>query len=534
MPPPSSLRDLPSELLMEIFDALGPPKTSTQWLYEQPRTCMVGDLDPRCIAANHARSSSLATVKSISRVDKRWRALALPRLFREVVWKPRAAFGGNIYTDAAALLDFLDFNSLAHHVETFTVLVHRACDDLNGTGATESDRSDPETSVDGPVGMLWARLLSSISPKRLTIVAPPRTLAALLNCPRSTDEHITFEMPYHVLSLARHGKKSMPEMNIAGDQPAWPRTLECSDQNHEIGLPTASPRATGPLALWRYPWTSILLNEGSFLPAYRAYEFFNERAPSIIPTILGIGGQAPPSRPSSSSSSSPAPLPELSTAALLPRTISELQYVAVFPLASHFKMLLASLPTHIERLVVQVVPTAADPVLKGGEGGGIMRHVNMADLWLERDDAYRDLFARMLTSTAAVVPGDCGISRTRPPSSSSSSRLSCRQSDAGATRASTPCSLEVASTTNRRVNMEESLRDRFRGAEGGLRVCKVEDHADQRGFWNLAQKYLLSKGKPFGRSNDDDLDSNTAGGGGGRWVVEKNNIFVRSDHALEA
>jgi hypothetical protein len=120
------------------------------------------------------------------------------------------------------------------------------------------------------------------------------------------------------------------------------------------------------------PWTSILLNEGSSIRAYQTYEFFLRQPPSMLSALLGTGEYP-------------------NNQALIPSTIVDFNYIAVFPLASHVQTLLENMPK-LDRLFIQLTPRPSNQILQDQRA---MKNIDMADLWMERNTAYSHLFAKL-------------------------------------------------------------------------------------------------------------------------------------------
>jgi hypothetical protein len=115
-----------------------------------------------------------------------------------------------------------------------------------------------------------------------------------------------------------------------------------------------------------------LLNEGSSIRAYQTYEFFLRQPPSMLSALLGTGEHP-------------------NNHALLPSTIVDFNYIAVFPLASHVHTLLSNLPK-LDRLFIQLTPRPSNQILQDHKA---MKNIDMADLWMERNTAYSHLFAEL-------------------------------------------------------------------------------------------------------------------------------------------
>jgi hypothetical protein len=76
---------------------------------------------------------------------------------------------------------------------------------------------------------------------------------------------------------------------------------------------------------------------------------------------------------------------------LLPPTIKDLNYIAIFPLSSHVHNLLIHLPK-VDRLFLQLTPRPGNQILQDPEA---TKQINLADLWMERNTAYSHLFSEL-------------------------------------------------------------------------------------------------------------------------------------------
>ncbi|KAI0473210.1 hypothetical protein GGR56DRAFT_605043 [Xylariaceae sp. FL0804] len=388
---------LPAEVLLDIIGHLdGPAPSEATRLRDQPRGDML------------ARPAAACPLKAASRVSRGWRALVLPTLFRHVLWRPRVE--DRVAADAAEpppsqqqrlftvnpvpLLRFLVEARLDRQVATFTLLVDLAAADESGDSAAAAapapapahpvnnwlagsrffsswSRDEPArharaaeaataaagapTILPADLEWLWDQLFAVVDPLRFTLVAQPATLAAFLSRMLFLDEAWAFDMPYHVLSLARPAR----------------------------GPPPPSPPPC-PLFTAR-PWTSVLLNEGSSLKVYRVYEFFLRRPPSMLGALLGCEEYP-------------------NDTCLLPSTVVDFSYIAIFPLFSHFETLAQNLP-RLERLYLQLTPGPGNRILEDQEG---MRRLDPADLWMECNTCYSHILGKLVPP----LPGN-----NPPPSS---------------------------------------------------------------------------------------------------------------------
>jgi len=80
---------------------------------------------------------------------------------------------------------------------------------------------------------------------------------------------------------------------------------------------------------------------------------------------------------------------------LIPPTVVDFNYIAIFPLSSHFEMLLQNLP-RLDRLFVQLTPRPGNSILDNEDE---MKHIDPADLWMERNTAYSFLMRQLTFET---------------------------------------------------------------------------------------------------------------------------------------
>jgi hypothetical protein len=381
----SHIQDLPTEILSGIFAHLRRPAPSETNLHEQP--------DITVLAANQI-------LKRASYVCKRWRAILLPVLFGNVIWQPQISYLEPFDLKPYDMLRFLEDQNLADNVQTFTLMVEFTTDEVE-----ESELH--RTIWPGDLRKLWTRLFSVIDPLRFTIMAPPATLAAFMNRMLFLTDAWSFEMDYHILSLARPTRQTkkaavepwpsdpkqepLTSATPGPSQQGIPASRSTGDddglsERRHVDLKTSLGHSTvslpdgkctyavpPPSTLFTIrPWTSVLLNEGSSVRAYHTYEYFLRQPPSMLSALLGAGEYP-------------------NNVSLLPPSIVDFNYIAVFPLASHIQNLFANLPK-IERLFVQLTPRPSNAILQDRKA---MRNIDMADLWMERNTAYSHLFAEL-------------------------------------------------------------------------------------------------------------------------------------------
>lgn len=343
----AAVETLPPELMDQIFGYLVRPPPSASRLHDQPKPTMLrarGDDDPPC------------DLKSLSLVNKRWRAMTLPTLFRHVHWaldrwdlllaEPKADLDQDQDQDDAAasslpLLPFLSDNGLGRHVDTLTMVVGDSLEHLSRVPQGHPGRAhlaEQAKTYNEDNNWVWRLLFSVMDPTRITVIASPQMLASLLSRMLFLGDAWSFTPLCHILSLSREDRQSAPS-----DTP---------------DTASAGPSRARPSQLFTVrPWTSLLLNEGSSVRVYSTYDFIFKRPPSILGALLGAE-QSPNDRP------------------LVPTTIRNLAYVGIFPLSSHFHVLVNHLP-RLDRLFVQLVPRDRDPPAPEGPE---MRNVLTSDL----------------------------------------------------------------------------------------------------------------------------------------------------------
>ncbi|CAJ2502175.1 Uu.00g095690.m01.CDS01 [Anthostomella pinea] len=366
---------VPPEVLLHIFDFLDGPAPSETKLHDQPEHDML-----------RVRPASACPLQMASLVSKAWRVLALPSLFRNVLWRPNVSSLSAFTLNPIPLLRFLVDNRLDRAVVTFTLLV----DFLDPVA--DHHQTTPQIRP-ADLEWLWDQLFSVVDPLRFTIIARPTTLAALLSRMLFLEDAWSFDIPYHILSLARTARGTIGKSPPDQLAKSLHSRLQISDAENDAStaaqLPVAGPssphrRSTAtsfairskkpppcPLFTIR-PWISLLLNEGSSTKVYRSYEFYLRRPPSMLGALLGCEEY-------------PNNLP------LIPPSVVDFNYVAIFPLSSHFEILLQNLPK-LDRLFVQLTPKAGNNILEDKDQ---MKQVDAADLWMERNTSYSFLMREL-------------------------------------------------------------------------------------------------------------------------------------------
>ncbi|KAI0454961.1 hypothetical protein F5B21DRAFT_217895 [Xylaria acuta] len=284
------------EMLLAIFDYVGGPDQPETRLHEQPTSSSL--------------SAGNTPLKAASLVCRTWRSLALQFLFRHVVWKPDAHPPATsnkpplelLLPQLKPLLRFLAENNLDRRVITFTMSV-------------DSDRplfnsSEELLTTTRPCRLaeIWHSLFSIIDPLRSTIVARPTALIGLLSLTPFPDRPYQPDPePCNMLSLARANREE-PSISVASSV--------SSSGSHLFGV---------------RPWTSLILNEGSFMNQPLDYLYSRRGYSRTLPGLL---------------------------LSQFPKTVADFSYIAIYSPPSHWIALTRNLP-RINRLFLQFTPMSA-------------------------------------------------------------------------------------------------------------------------------------------------------------------------------
>lgn len=350
----TTISSLPTEMLSHIFSFLDTPSPSDSRLHDQPHAHMLKN--PEISSQN---------LKNLSLVDKQWRAIVLPRLFRHVVWYLDRFDLMQIEQfksepDPLPLLSFVKANNLNPYINTLTLVVVKsprgrpANDDaaLYRHGDSSGHHAISPSSL-GPVtgagrerdmvfnedsNWLWDLIFAAIDPLRFTLVASPRMLASLLARMLFLGDEWSFDQSHHLLSLSRLARSPTSHMHTQAETQSRTVGIEVSSPSASTSIPPSSSSSRRvPCSLFTIrTWNALLLNEGSSTRVYKTYEYFHKRPPSMLGALLGAE-----EFPNDES--------------LIPPSIRDISYVGIFPLSTHFNTLVQNLPP-IDRLFVQLVP----------------------------------------------------------------------------------------------------------------------------------------------------------------------------------
>jgi hypothetical protein len=235
-------------------------------------------------------------LKAASCVSKRWRETVLPNLFRHarfVVKEPKPKSPTpHLQTEIQPFLKFVTKNQMLETIQTFVLAIN----DRSTTG----DHVVPEHKFD-LFAQFWFKLFEHINPVELLIIAHPQVLGRLTSCQVEAADNWNFDCPCHYLRLRRPANvecRSREDIikwcesarvtihqdgtwHENGERPEVPPVPGNGRHPHDMPLVPHGVVHPQKSTLFQHrPWTSILLNEGSFIKAYSTYEFWLRQAPS--------------------------------------------------------------------------------------------------------------------------------------------------------------------------------------------------------------------------------------------------------------
>ncbi len=311
----TSCNSLPNELLLHIFSYLDGPRPSASALLDEPHIDLTKSND--------------APLKKASLVARKWRQIILPLLFKHAQFTLEATKSARsvIGRQTQPFYDFLKANDLGNIISTFALLVQ----DKKIAHVSEFDHGHKSFSS------FWATLFTVIDPCELLIVAPPEALGDLASCNTFLQDQWAFNCPFQYLRLQQPGKSSpivkaptvsshtapapegssfspylfnrphssqeiqrrhsvdnMPTTgNFASSSRPGAATPVLSSASSSSSIPSPKAQDVLPVrnsSIWELrPWSSLLLNEGSFIRAYASYEFWLRQPPSVSVSEFVIG-----------------------------------------------------------------------------------------------------------------------------------------------------------------------------------------------------------------------------------------------------
>ncbi|PKS07726.1 hypothetical protein jhhlp_006334 [Lomentospora prolificans] len=339
---------LPTELHFQILSYLDVDPPSYSRFTNRPTPHML-------------ESESERPLKNASEVNKKWRSVALPLLFRHTIWRlqPYRLIQLSDCTNPRdiRLIKFLIDHNICDRIDSMVLLVEPPLDDDD-----EVDIQPPPEALLANCEILWDTLFSVIDPLRFTIISRPARFGLLLAIPLDFREYWSYGSHEHILSFSRDSRFVTP-----------PPQLPASDSVLSIRSKLFTIR----------PWTATLLNEGCNLGVYRTYDHHRKHPPSILSALL--------SGPHTAGLHT-----FLADRPLLAPSVQDFSYIAEFPIADHFLKLVQHLPL-LRRLYVQLVPKPH--ILKDDYE---MRNIDPRDLWMERNASYAALMTSLFTWTPST------------------------------------------------------------------------------------------------------------------------------------
>lgn len=340
------IRALPDELLVQIFSRFDREAPSLSKLKDQP--------------AFDITSSPTTTLKDCSLVCTRWRRIVIPVLYKHASLIIRDPIFPKpiLRNEHFPMLNFFRIHNLKPFVKSFVLCIA----DKWRPGTVHIDDDEVRRN---DFSAFWTKIFQNLDLHEIIVVCNPMALGAVACCSVDSTDAWNFDMPYQYLYL------SLPSVGA----PPSSKTPSASSENHSHERAQSSTRSS--TLFEARPWHTILLNEGSFIKAYKTYEFFQKKPPSILSDLIGA-------RP-------------IFTAhvKLIPPTVRDFSYIGLFPTSQHFHQLAAHLP-RLDRLYTQFVPR--NDILLDPEA---MAHLDPGDLWMERNSCYAYIMRELFSSPPA-------------------------------------------------------------------------------------------------------------------------------------
>lgn len=121
----------------------------------------------------------------------------------------------------------------------------------------------------------WQSLFEVINPGDLLIVASAQSLGVLTSCFVNMADAWNFDNSFHYLQLQQPVPKKQTSIPKIENFEIPEATVDDPSRPWEI------PRAEFSALFKIRPWTNLLLNEGSFVKAYSAYEPWMRHTPTV-------------------------------------------------------------------------------------------------------------------------------------------------------------------------------------------------------------------------------------------------------------
>ncbi|KAF2428363.1 hypothetical protein EJ08DRAFT_327136 [Tothia fuscella] len=187
-------------------------------------------------------------------------AMLLPQKYH--FWVPSSR--GNVME----FLAFITRNQLQCKIQSLVVYTEQSISSPRQfLGRVEhSDRgSTEETAIIRELSTLWRVIFQDVDLSRITIAAPPSTMAFLASSAEDSSDTWAFDMPMHYLSFSRELTEILPA----------PSTTK-----------QANFKESGGYIYGMRPWTSISYNEGCMISGYAHYEWQWKKPPRIFYHLL--------------------------------------------------------------------------------------------------------------------------------------------------------------------------------------------------------------------------------------------------------
>ena len=340
----SGFESIPREILDLILDHLDQWTIPERNLRIQPSPAVFTTTPPATLS-----------LKSLSLVSKSFRHAIIPRLFTHVrivqIISTSAIANAEVHADPFSwvgvisdLASFLDRHALGRCVQSFTLRVE-------GFYPAYYTPSSSENRWILDIEKQWQNLfrLVSSSLRRLTILASPYCLGILLSLKLDPYINEALHMPYHLLVLEKPGLS--------------PRTKDSGTTDSSV--PSSISKLTD------VKWTSLLLNEGSFL---RYHADHTQHWLGQLLSTLEINGEYWFSRSFS-------------------QTIQSVEYISAFPAYEHIMAWINALEpmSNLKEISFQTIPIQdldPDPYQR-----------DSANFWLlenNRDTVYQAIFTKFV------------------------------------------------------------------------------------------------------------------------------------------
>ncbi|KAF9893015.1 hypothetical protein FE257_012426 [Aspergillus nanangensis] len=300
----SALESLPNELLDGIIASLSAPPPSLYKLHQPP-----------CARISKCETHDL---KNLSRASSRLREVLLPRLFSHACFDLQ---------DTDAFLLFVCTLDLGRYVTSIVVKGRHS----------PGSREDP---------FWWRQVLSRLDPLRVTVIAPPSFLGAMMGTQIMDGHSWAFQVSLQILQLERDNRGC--------------------DATSSLDYETCSSLMEAG------PWSTLLFNESSSLKAYNHYEYFLFQVPSLF------------SKWGSAACSKSRQEQKILCHSL--NTLTSFRYTAVFPFYNHVKLVLnvVELMENLQALSVQLAPGENDKATELEQRGSM----DPSDPWMEIATGY--------------------------------------------------------------------------------------------------------------------------------------------------